>query len=75
MYNLLGRDTLGYGEDEEVYAVLEDDGTEVDEDEYFQLLPQYTRMIVMQSQESWSPIDSMQGYGCSGEKRNNNINN
>ena len=42
--------------------MLEDDGTEVDEDEYFQLLPQYTRMIVMQSQESWSPIDAMQGY-------------
>ena len=44
-----------------MYAVLEEDGTEVDEEEYFQLLPPHTRMIVMQVQEAWSPMDSMQG--------------
>ena len=33
-----GRESLGYSDDEEVYAVLEEDGTEVDEEEYFMML-------------------------------------
>ena len=33
-----GRESLGYSEDEDVYAVLEEDGTEVDEEEYFMML-------------------------------------
>ena len=33
-----GKESLGYSEDEEVYAVLEEDGTEVDEEEYFQVV-------------------------------------
>ena len=44
-----------------MFAVLEDDGTEVDEEEYFQLLPPRTRLIVMSCKEIWSPVDSMQG--------------
>ena len=32
-----GRDTLGYSEEEDLYTVLEEDGTEVDEEEYFQV--------------------------------------
>ena len=44
-----------------MYAVLEEDGTEVDEEEYFQLLPSRTRLIVLSTKEAWSPMDSMQG--------------
>ena len=58
---ILGKETVGYSEDEEVYAVLEEDGTEVDEEEYFHLLPARTRLIVMSCKEIWSPLDSMQG--------------
>ena len=56
-----GKESLGYSDDEEVYAVLEDDGTEVDEEEYFQLIPHRTCLIVMSRKESWSPVDSWQG--------------
>ena len=56
-----GKESLGYSEDEEVYAVLEEDGTEVDEEEYFQLIPHRTCLIVMSSKESWSPVDTWQG--------------
>ena len=35
MFAAAGKESLGYCEDEEVYAVLEEDGTEVDEEEYF----------------------------------------
>jgi len=55
-----GRESLGYSDDEEVYAVLEEDGTEVDEEEYFQYIPNRTRLIVMSRKESWSPIDTWQ---------------
>ena len=57
-----GKDSVGYSEEEEVYAVLEDDGTEVDEEEYFQLLPSRTRLIVLSTREIWSPMDSMEGW-------------
>ena len=57
----VGRETIGYSEDEEVYAVLEEDGTEVDEAEYFQLLPARSRLIVLSTKEIWSPMNSMQG--------------
>ena len=33
-----GRESLGYSDEEDVYAVLEEDGTEVDEEEYFMML-------------------------------------
>ena len=56
-----GKESVGYSEDEDVYAVLEEDGTEVDEEEYFQLLPPRTRLIVLSCKEIWSPMDSMQG--------------
>ena len=62
MFTLVaGKESVGYSDDEEVYAVLEEDGTEVDEEEYFQLLPSRTCLIVLSTRESWSPIDSLQG--------------
>ena len=58
-----GKESLGYSEDEEVYAVLEEDGTEVDEEEYFQLIPHRTCLIVMSRKEFWSPVDTWTGAG------------
>merc|ERR1739842_135032 len=55
-----GRESLGYSEDEDVYAVLEEDGTEVDEEEYFMMLEHRTRLIVMSRREAWSPVDTWQ---------------
>ena len=63
MFGAAGKESLGYSEDEEVYAVLEEDGTEVDEEEYFQLLPLRACLIVMSRKESWSPVDTWQGSG------------
>lgn len=58
---LQGRESLGYSDDEDVYAVLEEDGTEVDEEEYFMMLEHRTRLIVMSRREAWSPADTWQG--------------
>ena len=57
----VGRLFLGLSEHKEVYAVLEDDGTEVDEDEYFQLLPDETLLMILSSQQIWSPYIRLQG--------------
>lgn len=56
-----GRDTLGYSEEEDLYTVLEEDGTEVDEEEYFQLLAERTHLMVLSTRELWSPCLSLQG--------------
>ena len=41
--------------DKSVYVVLEEDGTEVDEEEYFQTLPENTLLILLHSGDKWSP--------------------
>jgi len=56
-----GRETLGYADEEDVYAVLEEDGTEVDEEEYFQLLADRTHLMVLSTRELWSPSLSLHG--------------
>ena len=58
---LLGRVFLGLNKHEEVYAVLEDDGTEVDEEEYFLLLPEDTVLMILSSEQLWSPTISLKG--------------
>ena len=42
-----GKEKLGYTNNSEVYAVLEEDGTEVDEDDYFQTLPNNTTLMLL----------------------------
>ena len=42
-------------------ARVEEDGTEIDEEEYFNFLPSHTRLIILSVKEMWSPMDSMQG--------------
>ena len=56
-----GKKQLGLDSSTEVYAVLEDDGTEVDEEEYFQLLPDKSVLMVLLSEQIWSPNFSLQG--------------
>merc|ERR1719483_681675 len=56
-----GREFLGLEDEEEVFAVLEDDGTEVDEEEYFHLLPEETFLMILSSKQIWSPTISLQG--------------
>ena len=53
---------MGLSEQTDVYAVLEDDGTEVDEEEYFQLLPDKALLMVLTGDQIWTPNFSLQGY-------------
>ena len=67
--NILGKHALGYGDDEEVYAVLEEDGTEIDDEEYFQLLPEKTILMILSGNENWSPSVGLQGYNLRSDKK------
>ncbi|XP_077998208.1 DNA fragmentation factor subunit alpha-like [Glandiceps talaboti] len=50
-----GKTKLLFSETEEVTLVLEDDGTEVDEEDYFQLLPSNTIFLLLGRNEKWKP--------------------
>ncbi len=50
-----GKEKLNYPMDKEVYVVLEEDGTEVDEEEYFQTLPENTLLMLLHVGDRWSP--------------------
>ena len=53
---LSGKEKLGYPMDKAVYVVLEEDGTEVDEEEYFQTLPENTLLMLLYvGGDKWSP--------------------
>lgn len=41
--------------DKAVYVVLEEDGTEVDEEEYFQTLPDNTLLMLLHVGDKWLP--------------------
>ena len=47
---------LGYDERQEVYLVLEEDGTEIDDEEYCQSLADNTRLMLLHQQDLWSPV-------------------
>ena len=53
---LIGKAKLNYSHDKKVYVVLEEDGTEVDEEEYFQTLPANTLLMLLYVGERWSPF-------------------
>ena len=52
----LGKAKLNYAIDKKVYVVLEEDGTEVDEEEYFQTLPANTLLMLLYVGDRWSPF-------------------
>jgi len=62
-----GKEKLGYTANTEVYAVLEEDGTEVDEDDYFQTLPNNTTLMLLYVGDRWSPFASPDAPDCSGD--------
>lgn len=53
-----GREKLGLGSDEPISIVLEGDGTQVDDGEYFQTLPENSIFMFLRSGESWHPTGS-----------------
>ena len=42
--------------DQEVYLVLEEDGTELKDEEYFQTLLDNTRLMLLLHPDIWSPV-------------------
>ena len=54
--NIAAFEKLNYADGFEVYLVLEEDGTEVDDEEYFQSLPDNTRLMLLLEQDFWSPV-------------------
>ena len=50
-----GREKLGLGKVEPVRVVLEMDGTQVDDGEYFQTLPENSIFLFLRSGEIWRP--------------------
>merc|ERR1711997_1259272 len=55
----LGREYLQYSLIEEVYLVLDEDGTEIDEEEYFQTLAENTVVMLLHKDETWKPVSSI----------------
>ena len=53
-----GREKLGLSSEEPVCIVLEGDGTQVDDGEYFQTLPENSIYMFLRSGESWHPTGS-----------------
>ena len=53
-----GREKLGLSSEEPVSIVLEGDGTQVDDGEYFQTLPENSIYMFLRSGESWHPTGS-----------------
>ena len=47
---------FGCADDQEVYLVLEEDGTELEDEEYFQTLPDNTRLMLLLHPDIWSPV-------------------
>ena len=50
---------LCYSPDTAVVAVLEEDGTEVDEDDYFQTLDPNTCLMLLHAWDRWSPFSAV----------------
>ena len=52
---VLGKEKLGIPAEEVIRVVLESDGTEVDEEDYFTFLPYNTTMMFLGHAENWRP--------------------
>jgi len=60
------RTKLGYEMDRQLLAVLEEDGTEVEEDDYFQTLENNTTLMLLYAGERWSPFSSPDAVDSTG---------
>ena len=56
LFFIAGKAKLNYAVDKKVYVVLEEDGTKVDEEEYFQTLPANTLLMLLYVGDRWSPF-------------------
>lgn len=66
----IGRHKLGYKLKQNVYLVLEEDGTEIDEDDYFQTIPENTTMMLLFTDDRWSPFATIDQTDCAAASRN-----
>ena len=64
-FTLTSRRKLGYPPDIGVMVVLEEDGTEVDDDDYFQTLEPNTTLMLLHVGDRWSPlgVSGVTGHG------------
>lgn len=56
IYNLatIGKEKLNISHDVRIKLVLEEDGTEIDDEEYFMFLPHNTTLMFIQPGEKWA---------------------
>lgn len=66
----LGRQKLGYKPKQDVYLVLEEDGTEIDENDYFQTLPENTTLMLLFTEDRWSPFATIDQTDSAAASRN-----
>lgn len=55
MFELLGKEKLGVPQNENVSLVLESDGTQVEDGEYFKTLANNTILLLLRHGERWCP--------------------
>ena len=67
------RTKLGYETDRQLLAVLEEDGTEVEEDDYFQTLENNTTLMLLYAGERWSPFSSPDAVDSTGGAGDNMV--
>lgn len=66
----IGRHKFGYKLNQEVYLVLEEDGTEVDEEDYFQTIPESCTLMLLFTDDKWSPFATIDQTDSSSASRN-----
>jgi hypothetical protein len=55
---ITGKDRLGLPSTDGVHVVLADDGTEVDDEDYFVFLPHNSTLMILEKTQSWRPEGS-----------------
>ena len=56
MFVILAKKKFGVDEDTEVIIVFDDDGTEVDDEEYFQTMIPNTNLMLLVKGYKWTPL-------------------
>jgi len=55
LYLCLAQQKLNINENEPIKVVLESDGTEIDEEDYFETLESNTLIMILKSDQKWGP--------------------